>query len=68
MFSFIVVEMEAAGTVFVVLSFSFQVWKHSPMVAMFLLSAPSTACQSPSTCMIARSLAYAYFFEMVFDK
>ena len=50
-------------TVFVVLSFSFQVWRYSPTVAMYFVSTPSTACQSPSTCMIARSSAYAYFLE-----
>ena len=45
--------------------FSFQLWKYSPSVAMSLLSAPSTASQSPSACMIARSSAYAYFLEMM---
>jgi len=35
------------------------------MVAMSLLSTPSAACQSPSACMIPRSLLYAYFLEMV---
>jgi len=64
--SFLVVEME--DTVFVVLSFSFQVWRYSPSVAMSLLSTPSTACQSPSACMIARSSAYAYFLEMVVGR
>ena len=38
------------------------------MVAMSLLSITSTACQSPSACMIARSSAYAYFLEMVVGK
>ena len=57
-----------ANTVFVVLSFSFQVWRYSPNVAMSLLSVPSTACQPPSACMIARSSAYAYFLEMVFGR
>ena len=38
------------------------------MVAMSLLSTPSTACQSPSTCKIARSSAYAYFLETMFGK
>ena len=33
------------------------------MVAMSLLSTPSTACQSPSACIIARLSAYAYFLE-----
>ena len=57
-----------AGTVFVVLSFSFQVWRYSPAVAMSLLSTTSTACQSPSACMIARSSTYAYFLEMVVGR
>jgi len=35
---------KTADTVFVVLGFSFQVWRYSPSVAMSLLSAPSTAC------------------------
>ena len=64
-FGFLVVEMEDCRPVFMVLSFSFQVWRYSPSVAMSLLSAPSTASQSPSACMIARSSAYAYFLEMV---
>jgi len=46
---------KAADTVFVVLSFSFQVWRYSPTVVMSLLSTPSTVCQSPSACMISRS-------------
>jgi len=59
---------KAANTVFVVLSFSFQVWRYSPTVAMSLLSTPSTACQSPSACMIARSSLYAYFLETVVGR
>jgi len=35
---------------------------------MSLLSTPSTACQSPSACMTARSTAYAYFLETMFSK
>jgi len=54
-----------ADTVFMVLSFSFQVWRYSLSVAMSLLSAPSTASQSPSACMIDRSSANAYFLETV---
>ena len=50
------------------LSFSFQVWRYSPSVAMSLLSAPSVACQSPSACMMARSSAHAYFLEMVVGR
>jgi len=44
---------KTADTVFVVMSFSFQVWCYSLTVAMSLLSTPSTACQSPSAFMIA---------------
>ena len=56
---------KTADTVFVVLSFSFQVWMYSPTVAMSLVSIPSTACQSQSALMLARSSAYAYYLEMV---
>ena len=59
---------KTADTVFVVLSFSFYVWRYSPSIAMSLLCAPSTACQSPSACMIAGSSAYAYFLEMVVGR
>jgi len=59
---------KTADTVLVVLSFSFQVWRYSPSVAMTLLSPPSTAYQSPSAFMIARSSAYAYFLEMVVGR
>jgi len=38
------------------------------MVAITLLSTPSAACQSLLVCMIARSLAYAYFLETVFVR
>jgi len=41
---------KAAETVFVVLSFGFQVWRYSPTVAISLLSNPSTACQSVHDC------------------
>jgi len=50
---------KAADTVFVVLSFSFQVWRYSSTVAMSLVYALSIACQSPSACMVVRSSAYA---------
>ena len=43
-------------------------WRYSPSVAMSLVSAPSTACQYASACMIARSSAYAYFLEMVVGR
>jgi len=66
--SFLVVEVEDWRHRFVVLSFSFQVWRYSPSVAMSLLSAPFTALQSPSACMIARSSTYAYFLEMVVGR
>ena len=61
----LLLRWKAADTVFVVLSLSFQVWWCSLTVAMSLVSTPSTACQSPSACMIARSSAYAYFLETV---
>jgi len=35
---------------------------------MSLLSTPSTACQSPSACIIARSSEYAYFLETVVGR
>ena len=54
-----------ADTIFLMLSFSFQVWRYSPSVSMALLSAPSTACQSPLACIIARSQGCAYSLEMV---
>jgi len=38
------------------------------IVAMSLLSTPSTACLSPSSCMIGSLSAYAYFLEMVVGK
>ena len=52
----------------VLLSFSFQVWRYSLTVAMSLVSAPSTAYQSPSASVIGRSSAYAYFLEMVVGR
>jgi len=58
-FIFLVVKVKTVNTAFVVLSFNFHIWKYSPTVAMSLLYTPSTVCQSPSACMIARSLAYA---------
>jgi len=53
------VEMEDYRDRFLVLSFSFQIRRYSSSVAMSLLSAPSTACQSPSACIIPKSLACA---------
>jgi len=38
------------------------------MVAISLLCTLSTVCQFPSACMIARSLAYAYFLETVVGR
>jgi len=64
----LLLRWKTADTVLVKLSFSFQVWRCSPTIAMYLLSTPSAACQSPSACMIARSSAYAYFLEMVVGK
>ena len=55
----LLLRWKAADAVFVVQSLSFQVWRYSPTVAMSLVSTPSTACQSPSVCMVARSSAYA---------
>ena len=54
---------KAADTICVILSFSFQVWRYSPTVALSLVSTPSTAWQSPSACIIARSSAHAYVLE-----
>ena len=64
----LLLRWKTANTVFVVLSFSFQVWRYSPSVAMSLVSASSTACQSPSACVIARSSAYACFLETVVGR
>ena len=44
----LLLRWKAADTVFVVLNFSFQVWRYSFTVAMSLLSTPSIAWQSPS--------------------
>jgi len=41
----LLLRWKAADTVFVVMNFSFQVWKYLPTVAMSLVSTPSTACQ-----------------------
>jgi len=43
-------KVEDCRHCFVMLSFSFQVWRYSPTFAMSLVSTPSTACQSPSAC------------------
>jgi len=64
----LLLRWKTAHIVFVVLSFNFQVWRYLPMVAMSLFTTPSTVCQSPSACMIARSSAYAYFLEMVIGR
>ena len=64
----LLLRWKTADTVFVVLSFSFQVWRYSPTVVISLFSTPSTACQSPSACMIAGSSAYAYFLETVVGR
>jgi len=66
-FSFLV-RWKAADTVFVVLSFSFQVWRYSPTVAISLFDTPSIACQSASVCMIGRSSAHAYILETVVGR
>ena len=63
-----VVKVEDCRNSFVVLSFSFQVWRYSSVVAMSLLSTPSTAFQCRPACMIARSSAYAYYLETVVGR
>jgi len=63
MFSFLL-RWKSADLVFVELSFSFQVWRYSSMVAMSLLNTSSTKCQSLSACMIGRSSAYAHFLQL----
>jgi len=55
----LLLRWKVANIVFVVQSFSFQVWGYSLTISVSLLSTPSTACQSPSACMIARSSAHA---------
>jgi len=64
----LLLRWKAADTVFLMLSFSFEVWSYSPTVAMSLLCTLSSVCQSPSACMIARSSAYANFLETVVGK
>jgi len=66
----LLLRWKAADTVFVVLSFTFQIWSYSPTDAMSLVSTPSTAYQSPSACMISnfRLSAYAYFMETVVGR
>jgi len=64
----LLLRWKTADTVFLVLSFSFQVWRYSPMVAMFLLSTPSATFEFPSAYMITRSSAYAYFLETVVGR
>jgi len=64
----LLLRWKAANTVFVVLSFNFQVWRYSPTVVMSLVRTPSTVCQSPSACMIVRSSAYACFLETVVGR
>ena len=59
----LLLRRKIADTIFVVLNFSCQVWRCSPMVAMSLLSTLSTPFQSPSACTIARSSAYASSLE-----
>jgi len=66
----LLLRCKAADTVFVVLSFSFQVWRYSSTVAMSLVSAPSTACHAVSMSMhdCYRSSAYAYILETVVGR
>jgi len=44
----LLLRRKTTDTVFVVLSFSFQIWRYSPAVAMSFPSASSPACQLPS--------------------
>jgi len=67
-FVFLVVEVKTANTAFVVLSFNLHVWRYSPTVVMSLHCSPSTICQSPSACMIARLLPYAYCIAYFLEK
>ena len=65
-FGFLVVEVEDCQHCLCTADLiNFQVWRYSPSVcfAPLRLFVPS-----PSACMIARSLAYAYFLETVADK
>ena len=65
----LMLRWRTADTLYVVLSFSFQVWRYSLMVAMSLLSTRSTACQAPAVwSVIPRLSAYAYFLETVVGK
>ena len=64
----LLLRWKTADTVFVVLSFSFQVWKYSLTVSLSLLSTPFTAYQSPSAWLNVRSSAYAFFAETVVGR
>jgi len=64
-FSFVDVKMEGCRHRFCNAALSFEVWRYSPTVAMSLVSTPSTVCQSPSACMIARLSVYSYFMGPV---
>ena len=65
----LLLRWKTVSTDFVVLSFiNFLIWRYFPFFAMSLLSILSIACQSPSACMIARSLAYASLLKTVFGK
>ena len=64
----LLLRWKTANAAFVVLSFNFQVWRYSPTVAMSLFCTPSTVFPSPWACMIARSLAYAYFLETMASR
>ena len=43
----LLLRWKTVDTIFAVLSFSFQVWRYLPIVAISFLSTPSTACQPP---------------------
>jgi len=64
-FSFLVVEMEYCQLRVFNVSFSFLLpsLEVFTLVAISLLNISSTACQSPSACMIARSSVYTQFLE-----
>jgi len=67
-FSFLLVKVEDCRHRFCSAELSFRVRRYSLIIAMSLVSTPSTASQSPSPRMIARLSAYAYFLEMVVGK
>jgi len=59
----LLLRWKTTNTAIAVLSFNVQVWRYPTTVAMSLVSTPSTLCESPSTCMIARSSSYAHLWR-----